>query len=148
MTRRLTDSQGDLLSRPAHIVGHDRHKREMEQAKVQIAQLEERFESYLTKKARKRFLSSVGPFLLTLTFIEDGLRIFLRWGEQFTYMNNRMGEAEAKPPSPRARIPERPHRARARAHPALSLRQASTTFSPPSSFSSPPLFSSEALRSW
>ena len=63
----------------------------MEQAKVQIAQLEERFESYLTKKARKRFLSSVGPFLLTLTFIEDGLRIFLRWGEQFTYMNNRMG---------------------------------------------------------
>lgn len=46
---------------------------------------------YLTKKARKKFLSSAGPVLLVLTFAEDGLRIFLRWGEQYHYMISRMG---------------------------------------------------------
>jgi len=45
----------------------------------------------LTKKARKRFLSTAGPVLLVLTFVEDGLRIFLRWGEQHHYMTRRMG---------------------------------------------------------
>ena len=28
----------------------------------------------------------VGPFLLVVTFLEDGMRIFLRWGEQIHYM--------------------------------------------------------------
>lgn len=36
-------------------------------------------------------LGVFGPFLLTLTFFEDGLRIFLRWGEQYHYMTGRMG---------------------------------------------------------
>jgi len=44
----------------------------------------------MTKKNRKDFLATVGPFLLVVTFIEDGLRIFLRWGEQIHYMTSVM----------------------------------------------------------
>jgi uncharacterized membrane protein YphA (DoxX/SURF4 family) len=47
-------------------------------------------ERTLTKKNRKDFLSTVGPFLLVVTFVEDGLRIFLRWGEQIHYMTSVM----------------------------------------------------------
>ena len=39
-------------------------------------------ERVMTKRSKREFLSSVGPFLLVVTFIEDGLRIFLRWSEQ------------------------------------------------------------------
>ena len=64
----------------------------MLRVRVVISQVEERLEnSGLTKRARKRFLSTAGPTLLVLTFIEDGLRVFLRWGEQYSYMTDRMG---------------------------------------------------------
>ena len=53
--------------------------------------LEEHGDKYLSKRSRKKFLSSAGPGFLVLTFIEDGLRIFLRWGEQHHYMTKRMG---------------------------------------------------------
>eukprot|EP00966_Prymnesium_polylepis_P277505 6411795-Prymnesium_polylepis.1 len=46
------------------------------------AQLESALETSLTKKSRKKALSTAGPLLLVVTFIEDGMRIFLRWGEQ------------------------------------------------------------------
>jgi len=52
---------------------------------------EDVLERVWTKRARKQYLSLAGPFLLCLTFIEDGLRIFLRWGEQYHYMTGRMG---------------------------------------------------------
>ena len=32
----------------------------------------------------------MGPFLLVVTFLEDGMRIFLRWGEQIHYMTQVM----------------------------------------------------------
>ena len=54
-------------------------------------QLEEKGEIYMTKKARKRFLSTAGPILLVVTFLEDGLRVFFRWSEQHHYMTKRMG---------------------------------------------------------
>ena len=63
----------------------------MEKLYALSAQLEERAETTLSKKARKRFLSSAGPGFLVLTFVEDGLRIFLRWEEQHNYMTRRMG---------------------------------------------------------
>jgi len=50
------------------------------------AQLESALETSLTKKSRKKALSTAGPLLLVVTFIEDGMRIFLRWGEQVHYM--------------------------------------------------------------
>ena len=50
-----------------------------------VRQAEEYAEARLTKKARQRFLSTTGPSLLVLTFIEDGARIFLRWDEQHRY---------------------------------------------------------------
>jgi len=53
--------------------------------------LEEHGETLFTKKTRKRFLSTAGPSLLVLTFVEDGLRIFFRWEEQHSYMTKRMG---------------------------------------------------------
>lgn len=62
-----------------------------DQVKQVISKLEERFELHLTKRARKRFLSMAGPSLLVMTFIEDGMRVFLRWGEQYAYMTGRMG---------------------------------------------------------
>jgi hypothetical protein len=43
-------------------------------------------ERVMTKRAKREFLGSAGPFLLVVTFIEDGLRIFLRWSEQMHYM--------------------------------------------------------------
>ena len=35
---------------------------------------------------RQIWLFRLAKFLLVLTFVEDGLRIFLRWGEQIHYM--------------------------------------------------------------
>ena len=49
---------------------------------VDTAIMESYLESYLSKSSRKKALSTAGPLLLVVTFIEDGLRIFLRWGEQ------------------------------------------------------------------
>ena len=46
------------------------------------AMVESYLESYLSKSSRKKALSAAGPLFLVVTFIEDGLRIFLRWGEQ------------------------------------------------------------------
>jgi uncharacterized membrane protein YphA (DoxX/SURF4 family) len=44
-----------------------------------------------TKKGRKQFLEIAGPLLLCLTYIEDGLRVFLRWSEQYAHISFRMG---------------------------------------------------------
>ena len=63
----------------------------MDRLRALSTSLEERAETYLTKKARKNFLSSAGPGFLVLTFVEDGLRIFLRCEEQHNYMTRRMG---------------------------------------------------------
>ena len=60
-------------------------------ARAVAAQLEEVGETVLTKKKRRALLASAGPALLVLTFVEDGARIFLRWGEQHHYMTRRMG---------------------------------------------------------
>jgi len=75
LSRARTDAMDDLARR----------------ARAAAAPLEEWAESRLTKKGRKRFLSAAGPTFLVMTFIEDGLRIFLRWGEQHHYMTKRMG---------------------------------------------------------
>ena len=48
--------------------------------------IEHQLEENFSKKTRKKMLSAAGPFLLVVTFIEDGMRIFLRWGEQVHYM--------------------------------------------------------------
>ena len=66
-----------------------------------VVQAEEVLERLLTKKNRKDFLATVGPFLLVVTFIEDGLRIFLRWGEQIHYMTSVMGLCARPPPGTR-----------------------------------------------
>ena len=42
--------------------------------------------THLTKKVRKKALEVVGPAMLVLTFIEDGLRIPLRWSEQLNFL--------------------------------------------------------------
>ena len=41
-----------------------------------VARLEEFGETVLTKKSRKRFLSTAGPVLLVLTFVEDGMLLW------------------------------------------------------------------------
>lgn len=75
-------------------------------------------ERLMTKKSRKRFLERAGPALLVVTFIEDGLRIVLRWSEQMHYMTQVMGMCAPRQ-IPRAR------RAKFRA------RRPSLSFSPP-----------------
>lgn len=67
----------------------------MEDLKRHIAPVKDAIEPILerlmTKKSRKRFLERAGPALLVVTFIEDGLRIVLRWSEQMHYMTQVMG---------------------------------------------------------
>ena len=43
-----------------------------------------------TKKRRKEMLGSVGPVLLVMIFLEDGVRILLRWDEQMHYLTAAM----------------------------------------------------------
>jgi uncharacterized membrane protein YphA (DoxX/SURF4 family) len=63
----------------------------MAELKAQLIEGVEGFlERTMTKKNRKDFLSTVGPFLLVVTFLEDGMRIFLRWSEQIHYMTQVM----------------------------------------------------------
>jgi uncharacterized membrane protein YphA (DoxX/SURF4 family) len=72
----------------------------VEEAKTQLREggaqqivgaVEDTLEAYLTKKARSQFLAKAGPTLLCLTFLDDGLRIPLRWSEQHGYMVHSMG---------------------------------------------------------
>jgi uncharacterized membrane protein YphA (DoxX/SURF4 family) len=67
----------------------------MEDLKRHIAPVKDAIEPILerlmTKRSRKRFLERAGPALLVVTFIEDGLRIVLRWSEQMHYMTQVMG---------------------------------------------------------
>ena len=56
---------------------------------VQLA-VEPVLERTLTKKRRQDLLATVGPGLLCTTFIEDALRVVLRWNEQITYMTRSM----------------------------------------------------------
>jgi len=55
-------------------------------AGLDTSALESSMEMYFSRKSRKKALSTAGPFLLVVTFIEDGLRVFLRWSEQIHYM--------------------------------------------------------------
>ncbi len=95
----------------------------MEDLKRHIAPMKDAIEPVLermmTKKSRKRFLERAGPALLVVTFIEDGLRIVLRWSEQMHYMTQVMGMCAPRT-IPRAR------RANFRAR-----RPSPLTFSPP-----------------
>ena len=47
-------------------------------------------ERTLTKRRRQDFLAWAGPALLCLTFIEDALRVLLRWNEQMSFMTQSM----------------------------------------------------------
>ena len=47
-------------------------------------------ETTLSRKRRQAILGVAGPLLLCITFIEDGLRVPLRWTEQVYYMTNVM----------------------------------------------------------
>lgn len=43
-----------------------------------------------TKKRRKELLGRIGPVLLVMIFLEDGVRILLRWDEQLHYLTAAM----------------------------------------------------------
>mmetsp|Transcript_3901 Transcript_3901/g.12085 ORF Transcript_3901/g.12085 Transcript_3901/m.12085 type:complete len:290 (+) Transcript_3901:60-929(+) len=47
-------------------------------------------EYWLTKRRRQEFLANAGPALLCLTFVEDALRVLLRWTEQMQFMTKTM----------------------------------------------------------
>jgi ER-derived vesicles protein len=47
-------------------------------------------ETHLTKKRRKALLSRAGPVLLVMIFLEDGVRILMRWNEQLHYLTAAM----------------------------------------------------------
>ena len=54
-------------------------------------------ERRFTKRRRKELLGRVGPVLLVMIFLEDGVRILLRWDEQLHYLTAamRMGHGAA-----------------------------------------------------
>ena len=60
-------------------------------AREMISEAEGHRHKVMSKGMRKEFLSVAGPALLCMTFIEDALRIPLRWGEQFTYLTAHRG---------------------------------------------------------
>lgn len=47
-------------------------------------------ERCFTKRRRQDFLAQAGPALLCLTFLEDALRVLLRWNEQMSFMTTTM----------------------------------------------------------
>merc|ERR1711904_203934 len=53
--------------------------------------LELELETRWSPKAMQRTLGAVGPILLLLTFIEDGLRVVFRWSEQMAYLTGTRG---------------------------------------------------------
>jgi hypothetical protein len=67
------------------------------QASVQQIQrsVEPVLEYWLTKRRRQEFLASAGPALLCLTFLEDALRVLLRWTEQMQFMTKTMKRSAA-----------------------------------------------------
>merc|ERR1711966_439889 len=48
--------------------------------------LELELETRGSPKAMQRILGALGPILLVITFLEDGLRVMTRWSEQMTYL--------------------------------------------------------------
>lgn len=52
-------------------------------------------EYWLTKRRRQEFLANAGPALLCLTFVEDALRVLLRWTEQMQFMTKTMKRSAA-----------------------------------------------------
>merc|ERR1711966_13776 len=48
--------------------------------------LELELETRWSPKAMQRVLGAIGPILLVITFLEDGLRVMLRWSEQISYL--------------------------------------------------------------
>ena len=72
----------------------------MQQVLRQIQEaVEPVLERSLTKRRRQEFLASAGPLFLCLTFIEDALRVLLRWKEQMSYMTVTMRMRAPPPPS-------------------------------------------------
>merc|ERR1712188_368089 len=48
--------------------------------------LELELETRWSPKAMQRVLGTIGPILLVITFLEDGLRVMTRWSEQMSYL--------------------------------------------------------------
>jgi len=61
------------------------------EARRVFAALETQLTKKLDTKARQAIMGRFGPILLTLTFVEDAIRIPLRWSEQHSYMTDFMG---------------------------------------------------------
>jgi len=77
----------------------------MQQVLRQIQEaVEPVLERSLTKRRRQEFLASAGPLFLCLTFIEDALRVLLRWKEQMSYMTVTMRMRAPPLPSEPQRI--------------------------------------------
>ena len=74
---RVMGAEIELVDEGFDIGIRESWERAMDDVKDKIrrwaAVIEEKGETMLTKKARKRFLSSAGPTLLVLTFVEDGM---------------------------------------------------------------------------
>merc|ERR1711988_382283 len=50
--------------------------------------LELEVETRWSPKAMQRVLGTLGPILLVITFLEDGLRVMTRWSEQMNYLTS------------------------------------------------------------
>merc|ERR1711970_773586 len=48
--------------------------------------LELEVETRWSPKTMQRVLGTIGPILLVITFLEDGLRVMTRWSEQMNYL--------------------------------------------------------------
>merc|ERR1712072_53263 len=66
------------------------YQRKLQNWRIDAGAIHDRIEFELetrwSPKAIKRLLSTLGPLLLVITFLEDGLRVMTRWGEQVNYL--------------------------------------------------------------
>jgi len=66
------------------------YQRKLQNWRIDAGAIHDRIEFELetrwSPKAMKRVLSILGPLLLVITFLEDGLRVMTRWSEQMSYL--------------------------------------------------------------
>jgi len=74
----------------ATLFDSNEYQRQLQNLRSEAGAIQDRIEFEIetrwSPKAVKRFLTTLGPLLLVITFLEDGFRVLFRWSEQMNYL--------------------------------------------------------------
>merc|ERR1719399_1043191 len=88
----MSFSNLDLNTADNALFDNNEYQRQLQNLRSDAGAIKERIEFELetrwSPKAIKRLLSTLGPLLLVITFLEDGLRVMSRWHEQMSYLTD------------------------------------------------------------